>query len=138
MKISASIITEIQFFHLDPMKVVWHGNYPQFFEEARSALLSKLQYNYAEMEASGYLWPIVKMQIKYVKPLILGQQIKVIATLKEFEQQMKIDYLIEDASSGQRMTRGTTTQVAIDHASGKMCFGSPQLLLDKVAAWPAG
>ena len=136
--ISATITTEIQFYQLDPMKVVWHGNYPQFFEQARSALLTRLQYNYAEMEQSGYLWPIVKMDIKYVKPLTLGQEIEVTATLKEFEQQMKISYLITDSATGQRMTKAMTTMVAVEESTGQMCFGSPQIFLDKVAACSAG
>ncbi|MBV1961515.1 MAG: acyl-CoA thioesterase [Immundisolibacteraceae bacterium] len=136
--ISATITTEIQFYHLDPMKVVWHGNYPEFFEQARSRLLTRLNYNYAEMEASGFLWPIVTMEIKYVRPLVLGQKISVTATLIEFEQRMKIRYLIVDADSGQRLTKAVTTMVAVDEKSGQMCFGSPQIFLDKVAQWSAG
>ncbi|MBL4621500.1 MAG: acyl-CoA thioesterase [Immundisolibacteraceae bacterium] len=136
--ISATISTEIQFYQLDPMKVVWHGNYAEFFEQARSRLLTKLKYNYAEMEASGYLWPVIKMEIKYVKPLVLGQKINVTATLVEFEQRMRIKYLIVDADSGQRLTKAQTIMVAVNAETGQMCFSSPQILLDKVAEWPAG
>ncbi len=48
--ISASVSETIQFYHLDPMNVVWHGNYVQFFENARCALLDQIDYNYHQMD----------------------------------------------------------------------------------------
>ena len=38
-----------QFYDLDPMNIVWHGNYPRFLEQARCALLDKIAFNYVEM-----------------------------------------------------------------------------------------
>ena len=35
--ISAEVIIPIQFYDLDPMRIVWHGNYPRFLEQARAA-----------------------------------------------------------------------------------------------------
>ena len=44
--ISAEIRTKAQFYDLDPMQIVWHGNYARFFEQARCALLDKIDFNY--------------------------------------------------------------------------------------------
>jgi acyl-CoA thioester hydrolase len=41
------------FFDLDPMAVVWHGNYVKYFEYARSALLQKFDYDYVQMRESA-------------------------------------------------------------------------------------
>jgi acyl-CoA thioester hydrolase len=62
--ISAEIAVVAQFYDLDPMKVVWHGNYARYLEQARCALLEKLGYSYQEMEQSGYVWPIVDLRVK--------------------------------------------------------------------------
>jgi hypothetical protein len=59
---SAEIALKIQFYDLDPMQVVWHGNYARYFEQARCALLDSIGYNYPEMKASGYAWPVIDMQ----------------------------------------------------------------------------
>ena len=56
--LSAEIEIEVPFNDLDPMGVVWHGNYLAYLERARSALLTKLGYDYEEMVESGFAWPI--------------------------------------------------------------------------------
>ena len=67
--ISAEVIIKIQFYDLDPMRIVWHGNYPRFLEQARAVLFEKISFGYREMSESGFAWPIVDMRIKYVRPI---------------------------------------------------------------------
>ncbi len=130
--IKAEVEIKIQFYHLDPMEIVWHGNYPRFLEKARCALLDKIGYNYEEMRASGYAWPIVDMRIKYVRPAIFKQNIIVSAELIEFENRMVIDYRIRDAESGETLTKARTKMVALEITSGEMQFESPAIFLQKV------
>lgn len=123
------------------MGVTWHGNYFRYLESARSALLRKIEYNYAQMTESGYLFPIVDARIKYVKPTTFGQRLKVKATLEEYENRLKIAYVITDGRSGERVSMATTTQVAVSKNDGEMSFCSPQILIEKVKAYlerPAG
>jgi acyl-CoA thioester hydrolase len=131
--LTLEIEIEVPFHDSDPMGVTWHGNYFRYFETARSALLNKVGYNVREMTASGYLWPIVETQVKYVKTTTFGQRLRVRAELKEFENRLKIAYTVFD-ESGERVTTATTTQVAVDKENGELCFVSPQVLLDKVRA----
>ena len=130
----AEVEVDVPFHDADPMGVTWHGNYFRYLESARSALLTKIGYNYAEMIASGYDWPIVEARIKYVKPTRFGQRLKVTATLGEYENRLKIAYEIIDLSSGECVTTAYTTQAAVNRERGEMCFCSPQVLLDKVHA----
>lgn len=132
--ISASVTEIVQFYHLDPMNVVWHGNYVQFFENARCALLDKLDYNYPQMDESGFVWPIVDMRVKYVAPCRFGQEITIAATLREYENRLKIDYLVTDAKTGQKLTKGFTIQVAVEKDSGEMLYRSPDFFIEKMEA----
>ena len=132
--ITAEISLQAQFYQLDPMNVVWHGNYVQFFEQARSALLSKIGYNYREMEASGFGWPIVDMRVKYVKPITLGQRFVVRATLIEYQNRIRIDYRVIDEASGAVLTKAQTTQLAVEIASGELSFESPAVFVERVRA----
>ncbi|HKX50998.1 MAG TPA: acyl-CoA thioesterase, partial [Candidatus Binatia bacterium] len=50
----------------------------------------------------------------------------------EWENRLKIGYLITDAQSGRRLTRASTTQVAVDIATREMCFVSPRVLLERM------
>jgi acyl-CoA thioester hydrolase len=116
------------------MGITWHGNYFRYLESARSALLNKIGYHYAEMVESGYFWPVVEAHIKYLRPTRFGHRLLVRATLEEYENRLKIAYVIREAGSGERVTTASTTQVAVDKERGEMRFASPQVLLDKVHA----
>ena len=78
------------------MNVCWHGHYLKYFEIGRAALLRAFDYDYREMQASGYLWPIVEAHLKYVRPATYGQQIEVRTQLLEYENRLKIGYEIVD------------------------------------------
>jgi acyl-CoA thioester hydrolase len=129
---SAEVTIKAQFYDLDPMEVVWHGNYARYLEEARCALLDRIGYNYPQMQASGYIWPIVDMRVKYVRPLRFAQEFIVTATVVEFENRLKIDYRIRDKESGEVLTKATTIQVAVRAATGELCLESPAALTDKL------
>src|ERR1043165_5158679 len=132
--ISARVTAEPQFYDIDPMQVVWHGNYPRFLELARSALLDRIGYNCREMQASGYLWPVVDMRLRYVKPIRLGQRIAISATLLEYDNRLRIRYAITDAAAGERLTKAETVQVAVAAASNELCLESPRILIERVEA----
>jgi acyl-CoA thioester hydrolase len=130
--ISAEVVIHPQFYDLDPMNVVWHGNYPRFLEQARCALLDKIGYNYEQMLQSGFAWPIVDMQIKYVRPIHFAQTIVVRATLTEYENRACIDYRIIDQASGEVVTKARTVQLAIAAETGELQFVSPAAFVDRV------
>jgi acyl-CoA thioester hydrolase len=130
--ISAEVEITAQFYDLDPMQVVWHGNYARFLEQARCALLDKIGYNYPEMDKSGFVWPIVDMQIKYVRPVRYAQVIRVEAQLLEYENRLKIGYRCRDKITGEVLTKAHTVQVAVDAASGELCLESPSILVEKI------
>jgi len=129
---SAEVEMQVQFFDLDPMQIVWHGNYVKYLEVVRCALLDAINYNYVEMQASGFAWPVIDMQLRYVGSATFDQRLKLRAEIVEWENRLKIDYLITDAQTGKRLNRASTTQVAVDIASGEMCFVSPPVLFEKL------
>ncbi|MBX9913834.1 MAG: acyl-CoA thioesterase [Pseudomonadaceae bacterium] len=130
--LQAEIEFTVPFFDVDSMEVVWHGHYVKYLEVARCALLDKLGHNYQQMRASGYAWPIIDLQLRYVRGAQFGQLIKVQANLIEWQNRLKINYLISDASSGERLTRASSVQVAVDMASREMLLASPRVLVAAV------
>lgn len=131
-QLSAEIDVTVPFHDVDMMAVAWHGHYLRYIELARCALLDRIDYNYPQMEDSGYLWPVIDVRMKYIAPLRFGQTVRVRATLVEYQHRLKIDYLLYDPQSGKRTSKGYTVQVAVSKQSGEMCLASPQVLLDKL------
>jgi acyl-CoA thioester hydrolase len=122
----------VQFSDLDPMEIVWHGHYVKYLEIVRGVLLDSIDYNYPQMKTSGYVWPVIDVHLRYAHSATLGQRLKLRAEIVEWENRLKINYLITDAITGDRLTRATTTQVAVEITSREMCFVSPAVLFEKL------
>lgn len=129
---SAEVEIEVPFHDVDMVGIVWHGHYAKYFEVARCALLETFNYNYLQMMASGYGWPVIDLRLRYVRPAQFGQKIRVRASLLEWENRLRIEYLVSDAASGERLTRGETVQVAVHMATREMCLVSPDVLFEKL------
>ena len=132
MSPSAEVDIEVPFYDVDPMLVVWHGHYVKYCEQARCALLRGIDYDYPAMQDSGYLWPVVELHLKYVHSARYGQRLRARATILEYENRLKIGYLISDRDSGERLTKGHSVQVAVHAATRELQFVSPKVLLDKL------
>lgn len=135
-KLRAEITLRVPFYDLDPVGIVWHGNYVKYFELARTQLFTGFNYSYDAMRASGFIWPVIDLHVRYVKSIVFEQEIKVTATLREWEYRLLIDYLITDVRSGRRLTKGRTVQVAVDMQTQEMCLMSPPVLFEKLGLRP--
>ncbi len=133
LQCEVTLITSFQ--DADPMGVVYHGNYFRYFEEARRELLDKIAYGYLSMNDSGFMMPVIDTRVKYVKAIPFNHRIRVHAQLTEWENRLRIDYVIFDADNGQRMCKAHTTQVAVERATQEMCFVSPSVFTEKVSHW---
>jgi len=126
---------QVPFFDVDSYRIVWHGNYPKYFEIARCQLLELIGYPYQKMEESGYFFPVIDLQIRYVKPIVFEQKINISATLNSWQHKAVIDYLITDSQTAEKLTKGQTTQVAVSMPEQITQFESPPALIDSVNAY---
>jgi acyl-CoA thioester hydrolase len=125
----------VEFYDLDPLRIVWHGNYLNYFEVGRRALLEKIGYSYDEMEKSGYAFPVIEVSAKYLSSLRLNDRALVKAILMEYENRLLIRYEIRNARTGVLSTKGSSTQMAFDVKSNDSCFVCPPILIKKVEAF---
>lgn len=130
--ITAEIEIQIPFHDCDALEVAWHGHYVKYFEIARCAALDTIGYDYPQMRDSGYAWPVIDLHLRYAQPALYGQKVKVKATLVEWENRLKFDYVITDAGNGKRLSKGSTVQVAVDMKRNEMCYISPDILFQKL------
>jgi len=132
--LKASVDLQVQFYDLDPMNVVWHGNYVKYMETARCALLTKIQYDYTEMVNAGYAWPVVDMHIKYIRPLRFMQKVRVEVSLVEYDICMKLKYRFIDIETGKVITKAESTQMAVKISTRESQLMTPPDFVAKVKA----
>jgi len=133
--IETSIDIEVAFYEVDPMQIMWHGNYINFMERARCALLEKIGYTYVDMEKDGYGWPVVDVHVKYLKPLQFRQKVRVTARITEYEFGLRLTYTFVDIETGKVTTRAETTQMAINIKTHETNIVSPRELVEKIEAY---
>lgn len=134
--IRAEVEVTVPFFDIDLLNIAWHGHYCKYLEIARCAMLDKINYGYMVMKATDYVWPIVDLQLRFVKPARFEQRIRVSAELVEWEYRMKIKYLVFDAANGEVLAKGHTIQAAVNVSSGEMSYASPPIFLEKLGIKP--
>ena len=125
----------VEFNDLDPMCVVWHGNYINYFEIGRRSLLQKIGYSYKEMKESGFLFPVVDISVKYLNPLRLEDRARIKAILVEYENCLQIKYEIYNLKTGILTTKGLSTQMAFNEKTGESCFVCPEAFIEKIEAF---
>jgi acyl-CoA thioester hydrolase len=124
------------FFDVDSMDIVWHGHYVKYLELARCALLEKYDYGYARMRASGYAWPVVDLRLKYVRSAVFNQPLLVRAEIVEWENRLKMNYLIRDKATGAKVNTASSIQVAVDMATREMQYVCPPVLWERLGVSP--
>ena len=127
-----TVYHKVSFYEMDPMQVVWHGNYVNFFEMARVALVEKLGLTYHKMAELGHSWPVVKLRCKYLKPAVLSQRLAITAELKDYVNSLTIAFTIRDADTQELITRGETMQMAVEIKTGKTALINPAYFIELV------
>lgn len=133
--LTTELLLKVPFFDVDSMRCVWHGNYVKYFELARCQLLDIIDFGYSKMESAGHGWPVIDIRVKYIKPALFDHTLRICAELTEYENRIKIHYVIYDNDSGERLTKGYSVQVAVAIDSGEMCYTSPDILLERLTCY---
>lgn len=125
-KLVNRIEVRVRFSEVDSMAVVWHGNYVKFLEDGREAFGREYGAGYHEIYANGYLTPIVKMELNYLKPAVFGDILVVETTYVNTDAaKLVFDYKISRASDGELLAKARTVQVFTD-LEGRMELANPQ------------
>ena len=136
--VEATVEAHVAFHDVDVAGVVWHGHYLKYLENARWALMARLDFGLEAMIASGYAWPIVDVHVKYVHAARFNDRLCVQASLVEWENRLTVNYLVTNAATTERVARARTVQVAVDASTGVLQFATPAVLLQRVTAATRG
>jgi len=121
----------VRFVETDPLGIVWHGNYIQYFEDGRESFGRKHGISYLDQKEHGYATPIVKSSTDHKLPLRYGD----IATIKTIyidnsAAKMVFRYEIYNQID-QLVCTGETVQVFVDKiGEGDLSLNIPEFFMD--------
>ncbi len=133
--ISTETFIEVPFYDLDPMNVVWHGNYVKYLEVARCDLLSKIGYTYDDMKSDGFAYPVATMELKFIKSACFAQKLRVVSTITDYEPALNMKYEIFDANTGEKIFKAKSMQICVDIKTRESLYTAPSRFAEKLEAY---
>ena len=125
-----SIEIKVRYCETDQMGLVHHGSYINYFEEARIAWISNLGFSYSEMEKSGIILPVSKLNVSYLRPAYFDDDLLISVELAELPTSRLIfDYTIKKEE--EVIVTGTTV-LAFLNKETKKPVKCPDYMLEKV------
>ncbi len=116
----------VPFHDLDPMHMVWHGNYLKYFDIARFGLFLDGGIDlYRYSTETGTLFPITKSSTKYIASLRHGDAFLCRAAARDANVKIVVDFEVERVSDGVICARGRGEQVAVKMPEMETLFEIP-------------
>ena len=114
-KLTITTPLKIRFSEVDSLKIVWHGSYSLYFEDAREAFGKRFGLGYQLIYDSGYYAPLVELSFQFKRPLIYGMTPNITITYRPTAAAKIIfDYEITDPDTGEVIATGHSVQVFLD------------------------
>lgn len=131
IEISIESKVRVRFVETDPLGIVWHGNYIQYFEDGREAFGRHHGISYLDQKEFGYATPIVKSSTEHKLPLRYGD-IATIKTIFVDSPAAKLIFRYEIYNQrNQLVCTGKTVQVFVEETgSGDLSLNIPQFFKD--------
>jgi acyl-CoA thioester hydrolase len=111
----------VRYAETDTMGIVYYANYLVWFEVARADLLREAGWSYREMEADGYMLPVLEANCVYRQPARYDDEINVKTTGTLMSPvRVKFMYDVVRSTDDVRLATGYTIHAAIGRG-GRPC-----------------
>jgi len=128
-EISFTSEIRVRFNETDPLGIVWHGHYITYFEDGREAFGREHGISYLDVQASGFVTPIIKSTCEHKLPLRYGDIATIETTyVNSPAAKMIFKYKIYNPQ-GDLVCTGETIQVFVDD-DGELSLIQPQFFED--------
>jgi acyl-CoA thioester hydrolase len=109
----------VRYSETDQMRVVYHGNYAQYFEIGRVEWLRNKGISYKSMEENGIMLPVVSLTMNYKKPARYDELLTLKTILKnKTSVKIEFDYELYNESD-ELLTTGNSILVFVDMKTGR-------------------
>lgn len=88
-------IHKVHYYETDKMGITHHSNYVRWMEEARVDFLSKIGWDYARLEETGVVSPVVGIDVRYKGSTAFSDSVTIVVKIMECKGvRLKLSYLM--------------------------------------------
>lgn len=118
----------VRYRECDPMSVVYHTHYLDYFEAARTEALREMGLAYKELEEAGIIMPVIDLALQYKRPAHYDDLLEITASFDEVPRmRVRIDYEVRRSGEAEILTQGHVTLCFFDVAQGRPRPAPPQI-----------
>jgi acyl-CoA thioester hydrolase len=125
----------VRFNEVDALRIVWHGHYLNYFEEARRAFGRRYGIDYTVFLEQQVAVPVVDARVTYLASARLADVLEIRARLYKTEAaRLDFDYEVRRHGDPTLLASGSTVQV-FTRPDGELILTWPEFMLERLAAW---
>lgn len=118
----------VRYRECDPMGVVYHTHYLDYFEAARTEALRDLGLAYRQLEADGIIMPVVEASIRYRRPARYDDLLAIETRFEGVPQtRVPIDYKVRRDGEAPLLAEGRVTLCFLDAARRRPIAAPPKV-----------
>jgi acyl-CoA thioester hydrolase len=125
---------DVRYYETDLMGIVHHSNYIRYFEFGRVKALDDVGLPMTEIEKSGFMMPVVSVNLNYKTPSSFGDKLKIVTIIKELPRvTVTIDTIIYN-QLGQEVCNGSV-KLGFIHSDSRKVTRCPKNFIDAFAPY---
>lgn len=112
----------VRYGETDKMGYCYYGNYPMYYEAARSDVFRNCGCSYRQLEERGYMMPVISLNIDYKKPAFYDDLLTVkVYVRKKPGVKMSFDYETYN-EQGELLNKGNTVLCFVNMQTNRPCM----------------
>ena len=105
----------VRYAETDKMQVVYHANYFVWFEVGRCELLRSVGSSYRDLEAAGFMLPVIEAHCKYRRPACYDDVLTILTHGRLMSPaRVRFDYEVQRHADQVVTAVGRTVHAAVD------------------------
>ncbi|MGC8823281.1 MAG: acyl-CoA thioesterase [Bacteroidales bacterium] len=129
--IQGEIKVRVRYGETDRMGYAYYGYYPFYYEMGRTELLRSYGLTYRELEDSGILLPVSRLEIQYLAPALYDEVLTIRTTiLKKPSVKIIFNYEVFNEEN-ELINKAITELVFVDGVTRKPCR-PPKYFTDRI------
>ena len=104
----------VRYGETDQMGYVYYGNYPLYYEVARTEMIRKLGWPYKKIEESGVMLPVLSLNVKYIKAAFYDDELSIKTIVRKLPAaRIEFEYEVYNQQN-ELINKGDTSLVFVD------------------------
>jgi len=105
----------VRYREVDPMGLVYHTHYLDYFEAARTEFLREMGLAYKTLEDAGVIMPVVDLAVQYKRPAHYDDLLEILARVRQLpETRIRIDYEVRRTGEDLMLVTGHVSLCFVD------------------------